>query len=59
MTQFDDLIAQLDHDAPLPEAATGPRGRQGSPGEVTLPHGWLDDPDDDSRPKTEDMHSGG
>ncbi|NBH08719.1 tRNA dihydrouridine synthase DusB [Amycolatopsis sp. SID8362] len=59
MAQLDDLIAQLDHDAPFPEAATGPRGRQGSPGKVTLPHGWLDDPDDDCVPEAEDMHSGG
>jgi nifR3 family TIM-barrel protein len=59
MTQLDDLIAQLDDDAPFPDAATGPRGRQGSPGKVTLPHGWLDDPDDDCVPEAEDMHSGG
>ncbi|WP_086859087.1 tRNA dihydrouridine synthase DusB [Amycolatopsis lexingtonensis] len=59
MDQLDDLIAQLDHSAPFPEAATGPRGRQGSPGKVTLPHGWLDDPDDDCVPEAEDMHSGG
>jgi nifR3 family TIM-barrel protein len=59
MDQLDDLIARLDHDAPFPEAATGPRGRQGSPGKVTLPHGWLDDPDDDCVPEAEDMHSGG
>ena len=39
--------------------ADGPRGRQGSPGKVTLPHGWLDDPDDDCVPEAEDMHSGG
>ncbi len=59
LSQLDDLIAQLDHDAPFPTAATGPRGRQGSPGKVTLPHGWLDDPDDDCVPEAEDMHSGG
>lgn len=57
--ELDDLIARLDHDAPFPEAAEGPRGRQGSPGKVTLPHGWLDDPDDNLVPEAEDMHSGG
>ncbi|MGW4482222.1 tRNA dihydrouridine synthase DusB [Amycolatopsis sp. NPDC004368] len=57
--ELDDLIARLDFDAPFPENADGPRGRQGSPGKVTLPHGWLDDPDDDCVPETEDMHSGG
>ncbi len=59
MIELDDLIAQLDHDAPFPANADGPRGRQGSPGKVTLPHGWLDDPDDDCVPEAEDMHSGG
>jgi len=59
LTELDDLIGRLDHDAPFPANADGPRGRQGSPGKVTLPHGWLDDPDDDCVPETEDMHSGG
>jgi nifR3 family TIM-barrel protein len=58
--QIEDLIAQLDHDAPFPADAEGPRGRQGSPGKVTLPEGWLDDPDDRSVPIGADlMHSGG
>jgi nifR3 family TIM-barrel protein len=58
--QIEDLIAQLDHDAPFPADAEGPRGRQGSPGKVTLPEGWLDDPDDRSVPTGADvMHSGG
>ena len=59
LTELDDLIGRLDHDAPFPDNADGPRGRQGSPGKVTLPHGWLDDPDDDCVPEAEDMHSGG
>ncbi len=39
------LVAQLDDEAPFPEAELGtPRGRQGSPrGKVVLPHGWYDD----------------
>ncbi|UJW33890.1 tRNA dihydrouridine synthase DusB [Saccharothrix sp. AJ9571] len=59
MDELDDLITRLDHDAPFPADAEGPRGRQGSPGKVTLPHGWLDDPDDNCVPEAEDMHSGG
>jgi nifR3 family TIM-barrel protein len=59
LTEMDDLLAKLDHSAPFPVAAEGPRGRQGSPGKVSLPHGWLDDPDDDGVPEAEDMHSGG
>jgi len=59
LTELDDLIGRLDHDAPFPDNADGPRGRQGTPGKVTLPHGWLNDPDDDCVPEAEDMHSGG
>jgi hypothetical protein len=54
------LLAELDHDAPFPAAAEGPRGRQGSPAKVVLPDGWLDDPDDAAVPTgAELMHSGG
>ncbi len=60
LDELDELIAQLDHSAPFPTDALGPRGRQGSPGKVTLPHGWLDDPDDPCVPEGADvMHSGG
>ena len=45
---------------PFPEVAGGPRGRQGSPGSVSLPEGWLDDPDDLTVPVAADvMNSGG
>jgi nifR3 family TIM-barrel protein len=43
--ELDDLLGGLDAEA-LPENEDGPRGRQGSPGKVTLPEGWLDDPAD-------------
>ncbi|OZM71557.1 tRNA dihydrouridine synthase DusB [Amycolatopsis antarctica] len=60
LDELDELIGRLDHDAPFPADALGPRGRQGSPGKVTLPHGWLDDPDDPCVPEGADMmHSGG
>lgn len=62
LEQIRDLAAQLDPAAPFPtEAATGPRGRQGSPqAKVALPDGWLDDPEDDTVPQAADvMHSGG
>ncbi|MGH3538541.1 MAG: tRNA dihydrouridine synthase DusB, partial [Pseudonocardiaceae bacterium] len=50
----------LDPDAPFPPDADGPRGRQGSPGRVVLPHGWLDDPMDLAVPAgAEFPHSGG
>ena len=44
--ELDRLLDQLDGAVPFPDAATGPRGRQGSPARVALPDGWLTDPDD-------------
>jgi nifR3 family TIM-barrel protein len=58
--ELDALLTELDPDVPFPPAGEGPRGRQGSPGKVTLPYGWLADPDDPSVPFGADlMHSGG
>lgn len=55
-----DLVATLPADAPFPADGHGPRGRQGSPAAVALPHGWLDDPNEDVIPEgAEIMHSGG
>jgi nifR3 family TIM-barrel protein len=60
LSELDALLGRLDQDAPFPQAATGPRGRQGSPASVTLPEGWLTDPDDCTVPDGADvMHSGG
>jgi nifR3 family TIM-barrel protein len=60
LTELDDLIGQLDHEALFPAEAEGPRGRQGSPAKVVLPEGWLDDPEDATVPMgAEVMHSGG
>lgn len=60
---FDELNAllhQLDAAVAFPDAANGPRGRQGSAARVALPDGWLDDPDDCTVPAGADvMHSGG
>ncbi|MFC4948520.1 tRNA dihydrouridine synthase DusB [Pseudonocardia sp. GCM10023141] len=58
--ELDELLARLDPDEPFPAEADGPRGRQGSPGRVTLPEHWLDDPDDPSVPFGAELeHSGG
>jgi nifR3 family TIM-barrel protein len=58
--ELDRLLGGLDADVPFPPAAEGPRGRQGSPASVSLPEGWLDDPDDCTVPAGADvMHSGG
>ncbi|MGO9185735.1 tRNA dihydrouridine synthase DusB [Mycobacterium sp.] len=58
--ELDSLLDQLDRTVAFPDAATGPRGRQGSPARVALPDGWLIDPDDCTVPSGADvMHSGG
>ena len=60
LAELDFLLGWLDGAVPFPEAATGPRGRQGSPARVALPDGWLADPDDCTVPAGADvMHSGG
>jgi nifR3 family TIM-barrel protein len=60
LAELDCLLGRLDGAVPFPEAATGPRGRQGSPARVALPEGWLTDPDDCTVPAGADvMHSGG
>ncbi|MEZ0363169.1 tRNA dihydrouridine synthase DusB [Mycobacterium sp. pUA109] len=60
LDELDALLGGLDPAVPFPAAATGPRGRQGSPAAVTLPEGWLTDPDDCTVPAGADvMHSGG
>ena len=60
LNELDALLDRLDSDVPFPPAATGPRGRRGSPAAVVLPNGWLADPDDCTVPAGADaMHSGG
>ncbi|MDZ7882056.1 MAG: tRNA dihydrouridine synthase DusB [Mycobacterium sp.] len=60
LRELDALLGELDAEVPFPEVAGGPRGRQGSPGTVSLPQGWLDDPDDLTVPTDADvMNSGG
>jgi nifR3 family TIM-barrel protein len=60
LEQLDVLLDKLDASIPFPSAATGPRGRQGSPARVALPEGWLADRDDCTVPAGADiMHSGG
>src|SRR2546423_1046971 len=58
--ELDCPLARLDADAPFPAGADGPRGRQGSPGRVALPQGWLDDPLDLAVPADAELpYSGG
>jgi nifR3 family TIM-barrel protein len=60
LDELETLLEGLDPKVPFPHAATGPRGRQGSPASVALPEGWLADPEDCTVPAGADvMHSGG
>ncbi len=60
LSELHRLLGQLDAQVPFPAAGAGPRGRQGAPGAVVLPEGWLSDPDDCTVPADADaMHSGG
>jgi nifR3 family TIM-barrel protein len=60
LDELDGLLAGLDPHLPFPDDADAPRGRQGSPGRVVLPEGWLDDPDDAAVPLGAELeHSGG
>lgn len=58
LDQLEELLEQLDGRA-LPQDEDGPRGRQGSPGKVTLPEGWLDDPDDVTVPGGAELDTSG
>ena len=60
LDDLDRLLDQLDHSLPYPAAAGGPRGRQGSAAAVSLPEGWLADPNDCTVPAGADVvNSGG
>ena len=60
LDQLGELLSRLDLDQPFPDAAEGPRGRQGSPqGRVILPYGWLDDPDEMIVPADAELDAGG
>ncbi len=60
LAELDGLLARMDLDQPYPEAAQGPRGRQGSPQKrVLLPEGWLADPDELVVPTDAELDSSG
>ncbi|MBF4606715.1 tRNA dihydrouridine synthase DusB [Curtobacterium sp. VKM Ac-1393] len=65
LQEIDDLLGQLDRDAPYPgEGAEGPRGRAGHPKRTALPDRWLESRDVDSEFRkvlaaAELHHSGG
>jgi nifR3 family TIM-barrel protein len=60
LAELDGFFAHLDPDTPFPTDTLGkPRGRTNSPGKVALPHGWLDDRDDDTVPAGAEMEDSG
>jgi nifR3 family TIM-barrel protein len=60
LMELDDLLGKLDHDEPFPAANLGqPRGRTNAPAKVVLPHGWLDDRDDDTVPEGAELDDSG
>jgi tRNA-dihydrouridine synthase len=59
LSQLDELLGKLDAGEPFPADAQGPRGRQGSAGRVTLPEGWLDDPEDVTVPGGAELDDSG
>ncbi|WP_117214195.1 tRNA dihydrouridine synthase DusB [Allorhizocola rhizosphaerae] len=61
LSELDDLLGKLDHDAPFPTDILGqPRGRTNSPAKVVLPYGWLSDRDSGAVPEdAEHDDSGG
>ncbi|MBI3688161.1 MAG: tRNA dihydrouridine synthase DusB [Actinobacteria bacterium] len=61
LAELDGLVDEMDVDQPFPADALGqPRGRtSGQPRRVVLPHGWLDDRDDDVVPAGADIDASG
>lgn len=60
LAELAEILKPFSDSEALADDSEGPRGRQGSPGKVVLPEGWLDDPEDDTVPEGADiMHSGG
>ncbi|GAA2031971.1 tRNA dihydrouridine synthase DusB [Catenulispora yoronensis] len=60
LTDLDNHFTHLDPATPFPTETLGkPRGRTNSPGKVTLPHGWLDDRDDDTVPTAAELEDSG
>ncbi len=60
LSELDDLLAELDPTAPYPPQVLGrPRGRTNTPARVHLPHGWLDDRDDETVPVGAELDDSG
>lgn len=53
------LLATIESSTARAEKADDARGRQGSPSKVSLPEGWLDDPEDDTVPRGAEIENNG
>jgi hypothetical protein len=60
LAELDDLLGKLDPAEPYPLVALGqPRGRVNAPGKVTLPDGWLANPNADAVPDGAELPDSG
>ncbi|MDO4686646.1 MAG: tRNA dihydrouridine synthase DusB [Corynebacterium sp.] len=59
LQELRDTLAEWADSPALANDHDGARGRQGSPGKVILPEGWLDDPEDDTVPVGAEIDNSG
>jgi len=60
LAELEEVLGTVDRDEPFPEHGhLVRRGKRSGTQKVVLPHGFWDDPDDDTPPDAEEMVSGG
>lgn len=59
LREMEERLAPWRDSEELSREPDAPRGRQGSPGKVALPQGWLDDPEDTTVPHDADIENSG
>ncbi|MBZ8176363.1 tRNA dihydrouridine synthase DusB [Corynebacterium sp. 3HC-13] len=59
LEELSKIVRPWEDSTTLARDADGARGRQGSPGKVALPEGWLDDPEDDTVPEGAEIENSG
>ncbi|QNQ90946.1 tRNA dihydrouridine synthase DusB [Corynebacterium poyangense] len=59
LEELSKIVHPWEDSTALARDADGARGRQGSPGKVALPEGWLDDPEDDTVPEGAEIENSG
>ena len=59
LAELRDKLAPIADSTQRAEKADDARGRQGSPSKVSLPEGWLDDPEDETVPEGAEVDNNG